>query len=275
MKELVENRAAAAAAYIVGGKARRVDGRSVGDGRRDFDLVYEGRCEPFEVTMAAHEATRATWGRLFRRPPIEADLSRLWDIPVPEYVEDAAGNHVPLDRDRYARELVPVLQALEERGVASFDELALWRDPVVAPFREELAGLSVRYASSLEPPDGVKGGLILAPTGGGVVAPDLIADAVEREQKEDNLGKVGQTEGAHRRHLCVVIDLSAGLTHMAMRHAVADGRVPRVPAVSPPLTTLWAMTEREVLVVTPPGDWDVHVIPDEVREHLERWLVDA
>lgn len=266
----VEDTAAAAAAYLCGATARRIDlGRA--DALRDFDLVFpDGRCEPFEVTVSAHEATRRTWNRVFGNP-VKANLERLWVVSLPAYLTDDQGHEHPIDRNQIERELVPVLQDLEANGVESFDERDYWGR--LTEFRELFEGLGVRVAHSIDVAPPRKGELVLSTGGGGAVWIDSIADAVEREaRKPDNRAKLAGAAGARRRHLCVVIDLSNGLAHLATGQVRSDGRTPRVPDLPPPITTVWALTDREALVVTPPGSWAARAIPEEVRENPERWI---
>src|SRR6266487_841004 len=92
----VEHRAAAAAAFILNAKARRIDAH----GRqktRDFDLVFEDRhIEPLEVTQYAHEPTRVTQARL-DPDGYDADLDRQWWVSIPYFERDDAGIERPYD----------------------------------------------------------------------------------------------------------------------------------------------------------------------------------
>jgi len=79
----LELRAAAAAAYVVGGRAQR---RDLGGSRmRDFDLRYpDGRAdEPLEITSFVDRAGLETWKRVGRKDPIASMVSRVWTLDMP------------------------------------------------------------------------------------------------------------------------------------------------------------------------------------------------
>jgi hypothetical protein len=86
----LELRVAAAAAYVVGGRAQR---RDLGGSRmRDFDLRYpDGRAdEPLEITSFVDRAGLETWKRVGRKDPIASMVSRVGRLTC------RAGNRAPM-----------------------------------------------------------------------------------------------------------------------------------------------------------------------------------
>jgi hypothetical protein len=76
----VEDGAAAAAAFVLGAKAKRRDnGR--GEGMRDFDLVFDGgHLSRSRVTQHAHEPTRQTLARLREGAFAADELDHVWTV---------------------------------------------------------------------------------------------------------------------------------------------------------------------------------------------------
>ncbi len=206
----MEDRAAAAAAFVLGAKAQRCDtGRR--QQMRDFDLVFDDRHrEPLEVTQHAHEPT---WGTLARLPEggFDADeLDHVWTVWIPEYEPRRDGADRPYDVDTCRQEIVPVLEGLEEAGIDRFDDQSVCTDLRLRPFAPTVASLGIYAARSL------------GPRGNDVIKPfflrqygrrdrgmrlHLIAEAVETEAADDgNRHKLALQE-ARRRHLFLRVDL--------------------------------------------------------------------
>jgi hypothetical protein len=97
----LELRAAAAAAYVVGGQAQR---RDLGGSRmRDFDLRYpDGRTdEPLEITSFVDRASLETWKRLGRKDPTASMVSRVWTLDMPSRKRSPDGSAGPSDVNRF------------------------------------------------------------------------------------------------------------------------------------------------------------------------------
>jgi hypothetical protein len=268
----LENRAAAAASWVLNAKARRCDlgGSSI----RDFDLLFDdGHVEPLEVTAHVAASVRQTWARIEDADQVAPTLTRVWTVNHPSGVPDPRGDRSqPYDVRRCLTEAEPALAVLEAAGYEQFDAGLVWRveDSTGADAMHALARLAIDFALSRPPEPGEQPRIQLGAAVGGVVTADLVAHGVEQEAADPgNQAKLATPSEARRRHLFVVFDGSSGPTFSAAAHGMI-GRLPNLPA---PITTAWAAGSSQVLVATPPGPWETHAIPSEVFEQPERWLV--
>ena len=273
----VEDTAAAAAAFVLGVKARRID-KGRGQRVRDFDLIFDDDIEPLEVTQHVHQPTREALARLDAEGMgFDKDSPGWWFVGVPYTHTTPRGTQIPLDVRRCEQELKPLLALLEDLGITRFETAGLFLDDRLRPFADAMTTLGIDAGQMLPGAKGLAGHVTLIPGGGGAFAADMIADAVEIEANDrGNRNKLAALASAPRRHLFVPIDLSAGLTYSAARQAFEFGGMPRLPTLPPEITTAWVSVGRntELLVVTPPAPWEAHRVPLDVRDHPERWIVE-
>lgn len=263
----MEARAAAAAAYVLGGHAIP---RDIGGARiRDFDLLLPGGAiEPLEITLAADEVTRRTWARIDQLDRAARTLTRAWTLAVPTRVIDAAGSVSAFAARDFLASAEPLLHELEQAGITEFDT-ARWLS-AAHPAVASLVSLGCDLGMSGELALGEVGRIYLSSSSGGWVAPDAVAAAVEAEaNKPDNIQKLQASADASRRHLFVVIDGSSSGAFPAASH----GSLGRTPVLPDPITTSWVGASENLHVTTPPGDWETHEIPEEVFADPERWIL--
>jgi len=263
----LELKAAAAAAYVVGGRAHR---RDLGGTRmRDFDLRYpDGRTdEPLEVTCFIDRAGLETWKRLGSKDSTAPALSRVWTVDVQSREGRADGSAGPYDVNRFLKQAEPLFRALEERGQHDFYVPGPPGDNVL----EGLAGswLRCRLSRAARPRETgrIEG---VAPTGG-VTHPDSAAWAIEHEAgKVDNQEKLSCSPNAERRHLFVIPHPSAVDAYLSVRHR----RIGRVPALPAPITTAWVWDGDSpyVFMATPPSPWEDCELPSHLLAEPEMWV---
>jgi hypothetical protein len=125
------------------------------------------------------------------------------------------------------------------------------------------------------PDDGVPR-LELAVMYGDAVDVDSVADAAETVAgRDDNLKKLREPPVPSRRHLFVLLDWSGGSASWAARDAIEREKMPRIPTLPDPITTVWvAASRRSVLYVSPPGRWQVAHLPDDFEQRYRDWLTD-
>lgn len=125
------------------------------------------------------------------------------------------------------------------------------------------------FGFSNVPPAGQVARIMPGAPVGGIVGRDSPAWAAEQEAcKDDNREKLREPPGAQRRHLFVVVDGSSGTAFSA----ASQGLVGRLPELCDPITTVWVAGSARVLVTTPPGGWEEHVIPQEVFDDPDHWI---
>ncbi len=255
---------AAQVAYALGARAVRRD-FNTGTRIRDFDLTFPDRAiEPLELTIFAREPVLQTGRRILSRDTKMSTLTHTWLVTVPNEVGGA-----PVDVRRLDAEAPALLADLERAGIDSFDTVVWFREPEPR-LKETLIGLArlgCEHGRASMPGSGGPQLYVLWGSGGRV-DPDLVAEAVEVEaNKTDNIEKLGGSD-AIRRHLLVYMHSSEALAFAALR----DGPVGRIPTLPDPITTAWIPGNGNLLYsVSPPGDWEELVTPDEVFEHPERW----
>lgn len=263
----LELRAAAAAAYVVGGRAQR---RDLGGTRmRDFDLRYpDGRTdEPLEVTRSVDQATLATWMRLRRMDAIAPTLSRVWMLDMPSRERGPDGSTGPSDVNRFVKYAGPLLRALEERGQHDFYVPGPPGDEVL----QGLADLGCDAGSSRAAGPGETGSIEGIAPAGGFTHPDSVAWAIEHEAaKADNQEKLSCSPDAERRHLFVVAHPSTVGAYLSVRHR----QIGRLPTLPTPITTVWIWdgNSSHVFVATPPSPWEGHELPQDLLSKPEDWV---
>ena len=267
--EELEKRAAAAVAFVLEARAVR---RDLGGTRmRDYDLLFDDHPdEPLEVTRFADQVVMNTWARLERADREAPSLARDWTVDVPSKISNASSDEeFVYDVNRFFREAEPALRALEVAGYEKFTIGLATNDPTIEPALGTLLDLGCNFGLSNVPPAGETARIMPGAGVGGVVGSDLLARAIEQEAcKDDNREKLRVPAGALRRHLFVVIDSSSGTVFSAASHGITG----RLPNLCEPITTAWVAASHHVYVTTPPGDWEVHTIPQEVFDHPERWI---
>jgi hypothetical protein len=268
----LEDRCAAMAARALGARgACRQDTRR-GQRIRDFDLVFHDRPpEPLEVTMNADGGvmqTKVRVGREREQPPVK----RLWLVFMPQGVQRPDGSVVPVDVDAVWDRLARELPRIEAAGMERLDPLGLFLKPEFHEFGNWLMEVGV-HGGSLVPEDGV-GGVQITTGHGGVLASDLIADAVEIEAaRTDNREKLDL--GAPRRHLFVLLTPnSISLADWALL-LVLEGKepMPRLPTLPPEITTVWAGGPTGAIHVTPPGQWEAFLTTEGLWDDPSPWLL--
>jgi hypothetical protein len=266
--EDLEKRAAAAVAYALQARAIR---RDFGGARiRDYDLLFDDRPdEPLEITRFADQEVMQTWARLERADREAPTLKRDWSVDVPSKVMDASGKVAAYDLDRFFREAEPALHTLEEAGYEKFTIGIRVDDPSIEPALSALGNLGCNFGFSNVPAAGEVARITPGAAVGGVVGRDSLTWAAEQEScKDDNREKLREPPGALRRHLCVVVDGSSGTAFSAASHGLTG----RLPDLCDPITTVWVAGSSRLLVTTPPGDWEEHLIPQEVFDAPDRWI---
>jgi hypothetical protein len=263
----LELRAAAAAAYVVGGRAQR---RDLGGSRmRDFDLRYpDGRAdEPLEITSCVDRAGLETWKRVGRKDPIASMVSRVWTLDMPSREQGPDGSVGPSDVSRFFERAGVLLHALEERGQHEFQVPGLPDDKVVQGLTD--LGCDMGF-SRVRGPDETGRIETVAPVGG-FTHRDSVAWAIEREAaKTDNQEKLSRSPDSERRHLFVVPHPSAAAVYLSVRH----GKLGRLPVLPSPITTAWVWDGNgsHVFVATPPSSWEDHELPSHVLDEPEKWV---
>jgi hypothetical protein len=234
----LELRAAAAAAYVVGGRAQR---RDLGGSRmRDFDLRYpDGRTdEPLEITSFVDRASLETWKRLGRS-----------------------------DVNRFLERAGMLLHVLEERGQHEFQLPGPPDDKVVQGLID--LGCDTGF-SRVAGPDETGRIETVAPVGG-FTHRDSVAWAIEHEAaKTDNQEKLSRSPDSERRHLFVVPHPSAAAVYLSVRHR----EIGRLPVLPSPTTTAWIWdgNSPRVFVTTPPSPWEDHELPPRLLDEPEMWV---
>jgi hypothetical protein len=241
----LELRAAAVAAYVVGGRAQR---RDLGGSRiRDFDLRYpDGRTdEPLEITSFVDRASLETWKRLGRKDPTASMVSRVWTLDMPSRERGVDGSTGPSDVNRFLERAGVLLHVLEERGQHEFQVPGPPDDKVLQGLID--LGCDMGF-SRVAGPDETGRIETVAPVGG-FTHRDLVAWAIEHEvAKTDNQEKLSRSPDSERRHLFVVPHQSAAAVYLSVRHR----EIGRLPVLPTPTTTAWVWVGHSpyVFVVT-------------------------
>lgn len=263
----LELRAAAAAAYVVGGRAQR---RDLGGSRmRDFDLRYpDGRTdEPLEITSFVDRASLETWKRLGRKDPTASMVSRVWTLDMPSRERGPDGSTGPSDVNRFLERARVLLHVLEERGQHEFQLPGLSDDKVV----QGLIDLGCDTGCSrVAGPDETGRIETVAPVGG-FTHRDSVSWAIEHEAaKTDNQEKLSRSPDSERRHLFVVPHPSAAAVYLSVRHR----EIGRLPVLPSPTTTAWVWDGHSphVFVATPPSPWEGHELPPRLLDEPEMWV---
>jgi hypothetical protein len=274
MPELeVELRAAAAVAFVVGGRYRQLDVPGAPSGTRDFDLIFDERNpEPLEITLAMIEQMRQTSERISAKDTTAPSLSHSWVLHIPSMERLPSGDPGSYDVDRLFRAIVTVLKVFEGLGIERLDVAADRRSaPVGTPLRAAYDALfrhGVTMGLPLDPLPGESPRIHLKSTTsssgyGASIRCVVLAEA----RKADNLKKLEEPADATDRHLCVVVSLNVGRAGWAL---FSDGEAGDAPDSLPaPITTAWAMSGRWIASVKPPQGWVTERIPDDVFEHPE------
>lgn len=263
----LELRAAAAAAYVVGGRAQR---RDLGGSRmRDFDLRYpDGRTdEPLEITSSVDRASLETWKRLGKKDPTASMVSRVWTLDMPSREQGPDGSTGPSDVNRFLERAGVLLHALEERGQYEFQVPGPPDDKVVQGLTD--LGCDMGF-SRVRGPDETGRIETVAPVGG-FTHRDSVAWAIEHEAaKTDNQEKLTRSLDSERRHLFVVPHPSAGAAYLSVRHR----EIGRLPVLPSPTTTAWVWDGHSphVFVATPPSAWEAYELPSHLLDEPEMWV---
>jgi hypothetical protein len=264
-----EEWAAAAAAFVLGARARPIDVPGGPPGQRDFDLVFpDCTIEPLEVTSNAHAPSRQTSARAAYHSSQPTTLTRTWLLSLPRGTKQA------VDVAHVRREVVEPLRVLEAYGTESLYDVSLF-DPAspASSAARVVRSLGVTSGVSVAPDDGIPR-LELAVMYGDAVDVDSVAEAAETVAgRDDNRNKLREPPVAMRRHLFVLLDWSGGSASWAARDAIEREKMPRIPTLPDPITTVWiAASRRSVLYVSPPGPWQTAHLPiDFEQRHLD-WL---
>lgn len=265
---LLEERAAAAVAFVLGARAVRRD--VGGQQMRDFDLVLpDGSVEPLEITQASNDVTRRTWARIEGLDTAAPTLTRRWVLSVLDQIPGGSSGPVPFP----ARDLLAAaprfLAELEKAGILEFTASTWVTAGQAEPAVVGLVGLGCEFGMSSEVEAGESGRIILESGAGGWLDPNLIAEAVEREAaKPDNVAKLSEPPDARRRHLFVFLHPSTG----AAWSVAANEDLGRLPILPSPITTVWVAATEGVHSTTPPEGWAHHGLPDDVYARPEKWI---
>jgi hypothetical protein len=266
-----ELKAAASAAYVLGAKLARRDVPPA-QGMRDFDLVFQDRHrEPLEITSYVDQPALESWERIRRAAPIVAPaLRRRWALAVPHSTQVRASRRLPYDVNDFVGRIEPALASLEAAGHERISLGRLQRDTTLADAFRTLLDLGVQDGISHELQPGQMAWISLYAPVGGITHKDLVAAAIEREANDPgNRSKLDAVANVPRRHLFVVFDSSSGSFFNAAQRGL-QGRLPNLPT---PITTAWAGAGQHVLVTTPPEQWQLHPLPEEVFTEPEHWLL--
>ena len=270
----LERRIAAAICSILGSKYTR---RDIGGTQiRDFDLVFADKhVEPLEITEASIESIRQTQGRLRTTDREAPSLSRWWSLDMPSRQLAADGAEEAYDIRRLLDEAEGFLGALEAAGRTSFDiaseRYSVRRGSVLFDPSNGLFRLGVSLGSSLPAPPGEVGRITLGMTSSSTGYGEPLSELVLAEANDEgNCEKLKEPPGAPHRHLGVLLHPSVGRAYHSLR---CGERLDSPPGELPlPITNVWALADRQIAWVTPPGDWDMHAITDSaVFDAPEKW----
>jgi hypothetical protein len=266
-----ERWAAAAAAVVLGARARAIDVPGGPPGQRDFDLVFpDCTIEPLEVTSNAHAPSRQTSARAADHSSQPTTLTRTWLLSLPR------GTEKPVDVARVRRQVVEPLRVLEACGIESLNDVWLFGPASAASTAARMvSSLGVTSGVSVTPDDGIPR-LELAVMYGDAVDVDSVAEAAETvARRADNRQKLREPPVAMRRHLFMLLDWSGGSASWAARDAIEREKMPRIPTLPDPITTVWvAASRRSVLYVSPPGPWRTAHLPTDFEQRYGDWLTD-
>jgi len=269
----LEERAAASACWALGNAKAIPRDDGTAPSTRDFDLLFDdGHTEPLEVTVHADRAVVQTSERLGRSDKVAPSLTRVWTVDAPPSALESAGKRVALDVRRFLQVAEPAIAVLEANGIHRYDIGAAAIEPRVdvSTAYQTLLRLGSQFGFSREPIAGEQARIEIGAGVGGVAHGDLIAVAAEAEAaKPDNQLKLSEPTGAPRTHLFVVVDGSTGPTLSAGHNRL----VGRLPALPPPITTIWVAVGNALYVTTPPDQWQVLTPPLSVFHDVEEWII--
>jgi hypothetical protein len=266
-----ENRSAALAACALGARAKRLDAPGAGD--RDFDLVFlDGHREPLEITSNVIAAVRQTSARLEGNPfPLDG-TQRVWLLGIDERTAEGRA----IDVRRIVEDAPLALRTLEAAGEIGLGPRLAYdaSRPDIRDAARALHSMGVRLVSSYVPSD-ERPVMWISSGSGGWIHADAIADTVEAAAADPgNRAKLLAPASAPRRHLLVTPALSGGVAYTALLDIFGgDERMPRVPTLPEPITTVWAASDSGAIYVSPPGAWTLFRTPEGFWDRYEDFLI--